>query len=1536
MAGRKLSLNVALKLAKEGFERGMLQAHASVESFRRRVLSFTTSLVGGGLALGGIIKGAVSLARTTQRAEVTLRNITKSQYDYVKSLQLTRRLAKEYGQDLNDLTFTYAKMRAAGDNAGLAVETQEKMYKSFIRTFSAFNMTREESSLAMLALEQMLSKGKISAEELRRQLGEKVPIAMGAMANAAGVPISQLDTLLKQGKLLSSDIMPKFAQELERLTPNIDTDNIETALRRLRNTFVELVERLNISDIYKRLIKGFDAFIRHATKSIGTLATYMAGVFGTLSFGSLNKKSKELGATLWKEKQKEWQGETDTYVSAQRGYASAVRQKESFEGALAPQQKEEKQRELTTLEREKKLRREVATLEKQRLQSISAVEKAETLYAQEKEARENRLFSISKSRQEAEAKINQKALADRARAEERYTKRVERETARQLKQDQAYKGLNSRKAALEREVARMEPQYLARKKEAEALQAKRGEAWNSTYKKYNLWGNWSGQEAEAKRAEWETQYKAPSDEANQRYREVSVPRLETNKQIGSLRGQSNAIESSVRQKVAQDQRAILESELETIEKVKSKRLEALDATHGTSLAKLEEREGKQLEAIDQLKEKQVATDQQLQDARISHSEAVAKARAELDANVMARAGAREKALASVRKAIQQKHTEQMQGSYALSYRILRRNHSAFSASLKAGWIRFQGMVSSGVAKMSRVASLAIAKVGAMLKMAFSSLAFGAVLSAITFLINKIVEAVSEARKFKSVVQDTKNEIERAGEALDETTGRLQIIHGLLEDGNLSREEQVRLMNEANGILGLALDNENAINDVISSRLKLRRIDNKLAKSQELYNEGKDEANELYQKALKNKHIKAYADKHGKEQTLKFLSGEVQVPRVQPTNSLRLVGKSFEYMGEEAPLAKYVEAHPSRTRKLQTARSKSATAEKAVAELLAEQEKETQTALNLLYRSYNEELKSAPTDVAKNDVRSRYRSLYRQQKGNSKHAGFEKLIEAPQTNTQSEVAGRTSVPTESPLERVKREYEESLETTARQQQAGLIEQDEADKEILSAKKRFVERILSLMPYEQAFSIGGFSDALSAVREAQESNTEYARATDRYNEKLEELARAKDAELLSSDEYQEQVINATRRYLESALVLDDLTAEQKRHLAKLKEENDKKDIEFKRSGDNVPTQEVRDTTFDYKKQPLERVGEELELLKTYSANLENFIKSNDNGSDGLDDLKAKLEEQKKAIGEVSEEYKKLQVVADREEYQKVLTSLRRDALKGVADSLRDLTQGAKTLWETLEGDGSAIEKILALVNVFIRLAETLTSLQEKFSQLKEAKERLEGAKTAVGAMQSAPPTTEIARNVLGYTTRQEGGQQGEEQQAVSVPQDGTAESLEKIAKAQEAINTAKTAEKIITASLLPIKAMDEAQSRSEATAHLTNATAKTAEANASIPVVGAIMAVSQIAMLIASVAKAKSFAKGGLVDYGSTFGDTTHAFVNRGERILSRGNQEWLDGLTKNVRGSAVSSSRVEVSGKFELENRKLVASINRENQRWERK
>ena len=151
----------------------------------------------------------------------------------------------------------------------------------------------------------------------------------------------------------------------------------------------------------------------------------------------------------------------------------------------------------------------------------------------------------------------------------------------------------------------------------------------------------------------------------------------------------------------------------------------------------------------------------------------------------------------------------------------------------------------------------------------------------------------------------------------------------------------------------------------------------------------------------------------------------------------------------------------------------------------------------------------------------------------------------------------------------------------------------------------------------------------------------------------------------------------------------------------------------------------------------------------------------------------------------------------------------------------------------------------------------------------------------------------------------------------------------------MNDAMAAQGVVIAATMPIKKMEDAQAAESTAIHLAAASAKIAEANALIPIVGAVMAATQIAMLIGAVSRAKNFAHGGLVDYGSTWGDTTHAFVNKGERILSKGNQDWIEGLASRARGTAVGGGRVEVCGRFELENRKLVASINKENQRWTR-
>ena len=100
----------------------------------------------------------------------------------------------------------------------------------------------------------MMSKGKISSEELRRQLGERMPIAMEAMARAVGVTTQELDGLLKKGAVLSKDVMLPFVKEMEKMLPEVNTDNIETSVNRLKNTFTKLTQDLKIGEYFKKIV----------------------------------------------------------------------------------------------------------------------------------------------------------------------------------------------------------------------------------------------------------------------------------------------------------------------------------------------------------------------------------------------------------------------------------------------------------------------------------------------------------------------------------------------------------------------------------------------------------------------------------------------------------------------------------------------------------------------------------------------------------------------------------------------------------------------------------------------------------------------------------------------------------------------------------------------------------------------------------------------------------------------------------------------------------------------------------------------------------------------------------------------------------------------------------------------------------------------------------------------------------------------------------------------------------------------------------
>ena len=290
----KLSFSIAINLLTDNFKKGTNTVKNSIKSMQMQFLTFAAALGAGGLGLDGFVSRMIETARETSRAITALKNISGSTAIFADSQKFLIDLAKKYGLEINSLTSNFAKFSASASATGVVMDDQKKIFESLSRAATAYGMSSEDANLMFMAVQQMMSKGKISSEELRRQLGERLPVAMAAMAKAAGVPISQLDKLLKDGKLLSNEVLPKFADALNEMIPNVSTDNLETSINRLKNTFTEFVTGSGAAEKYKALIDGLTQIVRYGANNIRTIVTYL--VAGLLVLITSKLVTKIIGA----------------------------------------------------------------------------------------------------------------------------------------------------------------------------------------------------------------------------------------------------------------------------------------------------------------------------------------------------------------------------------------------------------------------------------------------------------------------------------------------------------------------------------------------------------------------------------------------------------------------------------------------------------------------------------------------------------------------------------------------------------------------------------------------------------------------------------------------------------------------------------------------------------------------------------------------------------------------------------------------------------------------------------------------------------------------------------------------------------------------------------------------------------------------------------------------------------------------------------------------------------------------------------------
>jgi len=145
----------------------------------------------------------------------TLAFVTGSSVKANEQMSYMTALSQNLGLNVQSLVDGYKSFAAAASFAGVSQQQINAEMRAFAKASSALSLSADDTKLVFMALSQMYSKNKISAEELRQQLGERLPGAMELLAKSMKIPVSELDVLMRKGDIITKEVMPNFAKEIE-------------------------------------------------------------------------------------------------------------------------------------------------------------------------------------------------------------------------------------------------------------------------------------------------------------------------------------------------------------------------------------------------------------------------------------------------------------------------------------------------------------------------------------------------------------------------------------------------------------------------------------------------------------------------------------------------------------------------------------------------------------------------------------------------------------------------------------------------------------------------------------------------------------------------------------------------------------------------------------------------------------------------------------------------------------------------------------------------------------------------------------------------------------------------------------------------------------------------------------------------------------------------------------------------------------------------------------------------------------------------
>lgn len=187
---------------------------------------------------------------------------TKSSEQTAESYNFLRKTADQLGVQFDSLTGNYAKLLAAMPPTLEGLRATQNIFLGIAQAARTLHSTNADTQLMFYAVTQMASKGAVSMEELRRQLGEKLPGVMQIAARALSTTPELLEKAIRTGTVNSIKFIDYFGAELIRTfqePAEKAASSVSASLNRLTNVWVDFVKEILDSGAGQSIAGVFDA-----------------------------------------------------------------------------------------------------------------------------------------------------------------------------------------------------------------------------------------------------------------------------------------------------------------------------------------------------------------------------------------------------------------------------------------------------------------------------------------------------------------------------------------------------------------------------------------------------------------------------------------------------------------------------------------------------------------------------------------------------------------------------------------------------------------------------------------------------------------------------------------------------------------------------------------------------------------------------------------------------------------------------------------------------------------------------------------------------------------------------------------------------------------------------------------------------------------------------------------------------------------------------------------------------------------------------